>query len=483
MMIHVYPSFSLLRPAWHTALVCFFLSIATAFAQSPQTLTVPDATGGSPVALWENRAIVGIQGGACIFEQDSTGWVKVATLQPTGVGNVYGLSVDIQRDRAIIGDMSSRRAFIFRYLPKRNAWVQEAELVSPNTDTDGGFGISVSIQGGRAMVGDHWDNDLGTSSGAVYVYQRSFGKWKFDQKLVPSVPTYYTDSDGTTSISFDYYLYGWSTSIDLGRAVVASYWQSAAYVYNRSFGSWREQQVLEQLYPLLPSVDITGKYIAANTSENVFVFNLRQGNWQGTRINQPSGDAYGDNPVAITPTKLAFQREFDDFSGPEARREVFLYERQGATWQLRQTLEEAETPAFGKSLDLYGDKLIVGTEGGFAGVYPTETAPAARTITSQDSTTQAPEGIIASLTTEQSVSVYPVPLGNQLHVDLGTPSAQPVSVVLYDMFGRQLAMATQTVSTGPTLTLDLTTASIPSGVVFLEVNSVETGRQIMKLIK
>ena len=455
-----------------------------AFAQPTQRLNLPDAAGGSPVAIWKDLAIVGISGGACIFEQDSTGWVKVATLQPEGVGNQFGLSVDIQRNRAILGDMSSRKAYIFRYLPKRNAWVQEAVLSSPSNQDDlGGYGISVSIQGGWAMVGDHWDNELGESSGAVYVYQRSFGGWKLNQKLVPTVPPYYNNPDGNTPPPFDYYLYGWDTDIDLGRAVVTSYWQAAAYVYRRSFGSWHEQQVLEQLYPLLPSVDISGKYIAANTSEDVFIFNYRQGSWQGTRVSQPYGDGYEINPVAITPTTLAFQRVFEDYNEPEPRREIFVYGRQGADWQLRTTLEQPEVPGFGDFLDLSDTQLIIGTEGGYAEMYPVSSSPTARTTTPAPAKETA-DVIVAALSPEQTVRVYPVPMERQLHVDLIVPSDFPVAVVLYDMFGRRLAATSQTLpSESATLTLDLSTTSVPSGVVFLEITTAETGRQILKLMK
>ena len=441
------------------------------------------------MALWEHRAIVGVQGGACIFEFNGTRWVPTAELSPPGVGNRLGLSVAIQNNRAVIGDISSQRVFVFRYRPKRHEWVQEAEIASPTLSDDSyGFGVSVSVQGRMLIVGDHLDDELGESTGAAYVYRRRNGEWSLYQKLVPSVPTFTEDpSEGTTDISFDYYLYGWSTSVDRGKAVVASYWQGAAYIYKKSFGTWREQQVLEQLYPLLPSVDISGRLVAANTSEDVFVFNRRRGNWEGTRLSQPAGNVYGANPVAITPTTLAFQREFEDFDEPEPQNKVFLYERlDKQQWKLRRTLKKPNVPAFGISLDAYDSNLLVGTEGGFAGVYPIHDPSAARTAAPQDTAKQtSDETVVASLTPDQSVSVYPVPLQDQLHVALGQPTAHPVSVVLYDMFGRRLADATQEVpsATAATLTLDLTTARIPNGVVFLEVNSVETGRQILRLIR
>ena len=464
----------------------FFAPLAS--AQPVQRLNVPGSQSGSPVALWENRAIVGIQGGACIFEHNGTRWVPVAELHPPGVGNRFGLSVDIHNNRAIIGDMSSQRAFVFRYRPNRQQWVQEAELVSPTLSDDSyGFGVSVSVYGKMAMVGNHLDDEFGESTGAAYVYRRRRGEWELYQKLVPSVATFIENPfDSTSSVSFDYYLYGWSTSIDRGRAVIASYWQGAAYVYKKSFGTWREQQVLEQLYPLLPSVDVAHRSIAANTSEDVFVFDLRRGTWEGTRISQPAGNAYGANPVAITPTTLAFQREFEDFDEPEPQNKVFWYERSAQQWKLRRTLKRPHVPAFGVSLDAYDDHLLIGTEAGFAGVYSTGDSSATRTAAPQDTTRQtSDEGIVASLTPEQSVNVYPVPLQDQLHVALEKPTAHPVSVTLYDMFGRRLADAVQEVSpaTASTLTLDLTTTRIPNGVVFLEVNSVETGRQMLRLIR
>ena len=73
------------------------------------------------------------------------------------------------------------------------------------------FGVSIAIDGDRALVGAHYDDDLGSASGSVYVYEFDGTNWNEVAKL-----------NAEFGASND--LFGVSVSLDGDRAVVGAMW-------------------------------------------------------------------------------------------------------------------------------------------------------------------------------------------------------------------------------------------------------------------
>src|SRR5439155_928869 len=101
-----------------------------------------------------------------------------------------------------------------------------------------GFGTAVAISGDTVVVGAPWDDDAGTVSGSAYVFVRSGGTWREQQKL--------TASDANPRDVF-----GWAVAINGDAIVVGACHNSypffssgAAYVFVRSGGVWSQQQKL-----------------------------------------------------------------------------------------------------------------------------------------------------------------------------------------------------------------------------------------------
>jgi len=108
----------------------------------------------------------GSPGRVYVFKRDETIWTQQAKL--TGFDNkhtdLFGCSLCINNDYLIVGSQEPAgrgAAYIFRY--DGAAWVQEAKLTAPGGETPYGFGLSVSISQGNAIVG-------GTNMESAYVF-------------------------------------------------------------------------------------------------------------------------------------------------------------------------------------------------------------------------------------------------------------------------------------------------------------------------
>ncbi len=197
---------------------------------------------GAAVALDADRAVIGAPrhasdlGAAYIARRIGPGdWRQEAALgAPDGANDdVFGASVDISGDRAIVGaplddDRGARSgsASVFRR-GKDDAWVFEAKLVAANGRAFDEFGASVSIDGDLAVIGARRADAKGESSGALYVFERGTdGVWRERGILLPA------------GIGAQHQL-GISVALDAGR-VLAGAWlagvdgsqSGAAYVFH-----------------------------------------------------------------------------------------------------------------------------------------------------------------------------------------------------------------------------------------------------------
>jgi len=144
---------------------------------------------GDSVSISDDRAIVGafgnddagaISGSAYIFERDSGGsWSEVSKLlaSDAAAGDQFGFSVSISGDRAIVGadrvsnagEVTAGAAYIFER-DSGGSWSEVAKLLASDAAAGDHFGFSVSISGDTAIVGARGDDDAGFESGSAYVF-------------------------------------------------------------------------------------------------------------------------------------------------------------------------------------------------------------------------------------------------------------------------------------------------------------------------
>lgn len=202
---------------------------------------------GECVSISGNYAIVGANGdntgatsagSAYIYDLTSgTPTVPVYTLNnPTpSINSVFGSSVAISGNHAIVGGIgndtgaqNAGSAYIYD-LNSGTPTVPVHTLTNPTPEVADYFGISVSIDGNRAIVGAYSDDTGADNAGSAYIYDVSTGS------------LLHTINNPTPALN-DYF--GYSVSISGNYAIVGAYFDDtgagdagSAYIYNASTGA------------------------------------------------------------------------------------------------------------------------------------------------------------------------------------------------------------------------------------------------------
>ena len=224
-----------------------------------------DYFGGS-VGVGGDVAIVGAghedtsgaeAGAAYIFERDSGGinaWGEVKKLMSSDAqaGDQFGYSVAVAGDVAVVGaykdddgGTNSGAVYIFeRNLGGVNAWGEVKKLTASDAQENDEFGISVAVWGDVVVVGVRREDDGGSDSGAAYIFERNSGgvnAWGEAKKLIAS--------DAQAGDNF-----GWSVAVVGDVALVGAYLEDAgganagaAYIFERNadgINAWGEVKKL-----------------------------------------------------------------------------------------------------------------------------------------------------------------------------------------------------------------------------------------------
>jgi len=141
---------------------------------------------GYDVAISDHYAVIGSyaddangtkSGSAYIFENKNGSWQQVAKLTPSdGTREDYfGWSVAISGNNVIVGaygddDKGSRSGSAYIFQRVQETWTEMKKITAGDGESNDYFAYSVAISGHYALVGSYGDDDYGTQSGAVYVY-------------------------------------------------------------------------------------------------------------------------------------------------------------------------------------------------------------------------------------------------------------------------------------------------------------------------
>jgi hypothetical protein len=219
------------------------------------------------------------RGAAYVYGQDHGGddtWGQVAKLTASGAqdGDEFGSSVSISGDHAIVGaqyedsgGLSSGAAYIYwRDQGGADNWGEVVKLTALDAAAGDLFGYSVAIDGDYAVVGAYSEDGAGTDCGAVYVYWRNQGgadNWGEVVKLTASDAEDSDQFGSSVAIDGDYVIVGAMGEDSAGTD------RGAAYVFYRNQGgtdNWGEVVKLtasdaEDLDAFGGSVSIDGDYV------------------------------------------------------------------------------------------------------------------------------------------------------------------------------------------------------------------------------
>lgn len=372
---------------------------------------------GEAVAMDGDRAIVGqpsnpfLQtqwGAAFLFERTAGVWEQVARIDGAGgggtggapaVGDGFGWSVDIQGDTAVVGAMFDPdwiefegpwhvgRAWIFSRTDE--GWVEQNDLVDPGNDPLNAFAISVALDGNWLAVGAPLDDEAAEDAGAAYLYERSGNNWSDPVKLLPPSPL------GSEH-------FGYSVALDGSTLVVGAKLDSvhgggagAAHVFVTSTGAWELQDTLRpadgavgDLFGVSVAVDgdtlLVGAVRGGNATSipgKAYVFIRDAGSWIEQQVLQSSeaapDDQFGESVQLDGDRAVVGGSQTPDPTAPGAGA-VHVLERSGTTWTEIARLTAAPDPpapepeniSLGRAVALEGTTLLAGAPAESIGINP-----------------------------------------------------------------------------------------------------------------
>jgi hypothetical protein len=237
-------------------------------------------------------------------------------------GDLFGYSVAIDGDRALVGALgdddngsSSGSVYVFQW--NGGAWVEQAKLLASDGANFDHFGNAVALDGDTALVGAFGDDDNGSSSGSVYVFQWSGSAWVQEAKLIASDGAAGDLFGGSVAIDGDTALVGASGDDDSGST------SGSAYVFHWNGSAWVEQ----------------AKLLASDGA---------------------AGDSFGGS-VAIDGDTAVISARTDDDNGSNSG-SAYMFRWDGSAWIEQTKLlasDGADFNVFGTSVALDGNRALV----------------------------------------------------------------------------------------------------------------------------
>lgn len=208
------------------------------------------AVDGDVIVIGASHAGVNLTGAAYVFRYDSGAgtWSEEQKLVASDGDDYdrFGVSVSISGDAILVGaygddpaGSSSGSAYVFRYDPGSESWIEEDKLVASDGSSGAHFGESVSLSGGVALVGANGDSVIQDDMGSAYVFRfdSGSGSWIEEDKLTASNGAEDDKFGSSVSVSGDAAVIGAPFSDVKGNNSGAAY----AFRYDSGSGSWIEE--------------------------------------------------------------------------------------------------------------------------------------------------------------------------------------------------------------------------------------------------
>jgi uncharacterized protein (TIGR03437 family) len=362
------------------SLSLLFLLAIVAAAASPDWTQLQELTEsggaaqnffGNSVSVSGNTAVVGAprasngKGAAYVYVLSGGTWSpqQALTASDGAVGDNFCIPVSVSGDTVLIGaaghNYGTGAAYVF--VRSGGVWTQQQELTVSDAAAEDYFGRYVSVSGDTAVIG----NNLTFQMRAAYVFVRSGGVWRLQQKLTASGGAAGDYFGSSVSVSGDTVLIGAS-----GRNNAIG----AAYVFVRSGGVWSQQQELTA--PDGAAGDYFGNPVSVSGDTALmgasgrnggigaaYVFVRSGGVWsQQQELTASGGTANDSFPQSAVVSGGAAVIGAATRDG--ARGAAYVFARSGGTWSQQQELTASDSAAgnaFGGSVSVDGSTVVIGS--------------------------------------------------------------------------------------------------------------------------
>lgn len=310
---------------------------------------------GSDIDIDGNIAVIGAaeattpdgyqSGAVYIFERNDQGeWLQTAKLFQDGwVDDYFGSAVSLQGNTLLVGAWGTGRGetngAVYVYIRDTiGNWIQQTQLIPPESIFDSHYGIEVKIHGDTALIGANFANGNSAGTGAVYVFTRDvIGNWTFQAKLQAN--------DGEFEDLFGMTLDLYDNTAVIGAQGYGLYQNGKAYIFVRDNNNWTQQVML--VNPI--------------------------GQVRGFEVPSPNRYLFGGS-VAIYKNTILISAIGDEESAGLSSGAVFVYHRdQTGLWSQGSKLMAFDAEAvsdFGDSISLINESIcLIGSsaDGDFSG--------------------------------------------------------------------------------------------------------------------
>ncbi|MEM7371373.1 MAG: T9SS type A sorting domain-containing protein [Bacteroidota bacterium] len=255
------------------------------------------------------------------------------------------------------------------------AQLNEVKLTTSDGAERHRFGSAVALYGNVAAIAAG-NKDLGNGAfGAVYLFENINGTWTETQMLEP---------DGSRPIvSFGSGLALWQNRLAIGAQADSVLFPNdgSVYLYEQSGNQWVPSDTLTAVDGkdgdrLGTSVAMWGSEIIAgapldddmgtNNTGSAYIFSFNGNGWTQTEIFAPDPDdedRFGETVAMSAQYAMVYSSGDDDVASASGA--VYVFENTGSTWTYSQKLKASDaqqTAQFGISIDIDGDRAIIGAD-------------------------------------------------------------------------------------------------------------------------
>jgi FG-GAP repeat protein/fibronectin type III domain protein len=197
-------------------------------------------------------------GSAYVYRWNGTAYEEIKLAASDGVAHdCFGCSVAVDGNYVVVGDSNSFRpgcAYAFRW--NGSAYEEVKKLTAPDGLAGDEFGCSVAIDGNNIVIGAYDDDDNGSRSGSVYVYNLS----EIIDLVAPDVPANLTNLVNGEDVALD-----WSDSTDSDSGVKE---YIVEYADNADFNNVASKTVISSQLDLDSLTDLTTYYWRVKSIDN-----------------------------------------------------------------------------------------------------------------------------------------------------------------------------------------------------------------------
>ena len=337
-------------------------------------ITASDAAAsdefGHAVAVGSGRVVVGARfdddngsssGSAYIYDLSGTQIAKI-TASDGAASDQFGYSVAAGSGRVVVGAYGDGSLSGSAYIFDLNG-TQLAKITASDAAASDYFGFSVAVGSGRIVVGAYGNDDAGSASGSVYIFD-------LEGTQIAKI----TASDATGADGF-----GWSVAVGSGRIVVGAYGRDD--LGNRSGTAYIFDLEGTQIAKILASDGAAEDYFGFNvavgcgrvvvgayqddddgaSSGSAYIFDLE--GTQLAKITASDGatqDFFGES-VAVGNGRIVVGARWDQDNGQQSG-SVYIFDLDGTQIAKITASDGVQGDWFGRSVAVGNGRVVAGAD-------------------------------------------------------------------------------------------------------------------------